>query len=1366
MSQLTLVSWNVRGLNTYGVRTVGQGRTMTRIRELTVELDSLLHQYVGPSHEIWLGLQEHKIQIDAERTALRAVRALAPRTLCQWGWARGTQGGTALIQYRKPPNPTMTYLPWTLQADTAPARWQGRWTRQSITWAGSQGYLITIYAPTLDMPAEQNLFYQHIFAMVSDLISNGQEIVLMGDFNIDLNEHPAHRTASFYQHILDLNLQDVIRSRDQEHTWLATRLGVRTTRRLDKIYITPKWADLVCHASVERSTAFSDHYPCIVTLAHHTQAPRGPGIPRINKILLQDDQFYFEIMQRWSNWRTHKDSYTDCCTWMQEGLAKMLEYSHTYSLNVRREKGRAYRIHQRIVNKLQLKPHLNHYEQARLQSSQTELDKLRFERHALALDSENLWWHQVGERMTKDFFALIPPLKSNSIISEIQDEQGTHTATTPILESGHRFYTSLFQNEPNPEADAAIAKILQAIPRRLTLAQQHQLDQTPSMEEATNAMQNIRTGSAPGVDGLPIEFWKTFWSLLHVDFYQCILEIWQHGQITGQWAETALILLFKKGDKTQWKNYRPIRLLTVAYKIISKIIQQRLYSVLDCLIGPEQVGFRANLHINDSITLIMDIVEKAWRDDIAGFILFWDFEKAFDRMCWAYLRHILIGLGFGPRILTVIMGMIKSLTWYILINGHKSALGHSSRSLPQGDCMSPILFLLAHAGLFWLHQHDPRLQGFPLAGSAKGVLLTAGRWGGVQRMSLRGKALIVNQLLFSKVLYYCLAHPPNDHTIQLIQRIGSNFVWKQKGLISHTVHGWISRDMSFMSWLHGGLGLHNIQWRLWSMYAKQVISVYMEVNTHPGCLLAKESLSASYTHANGTSWHLDAGVLGCTLISYKGLPWYWSRLWLGYHKLKPGRLVFPTTREEVARQILYFNDLIVDNARKPLGTLHGHNPYAGFLCASPPVLRVLDLYAWQGDRYRLRAYTEVNAWVQNMPSLHAWNTLIQAIPATWHAVMMAPRKALQPGDWISFYPDGITSTCKGLVRGVLPPAGIQVQVADTLPGHNGCLNQLATLCVCLPAHQCHRIRMVPWLVSRSCMFQPDPTTPAEAITWLHVGNTRLDTLPLDPLEFGWTLTKGMSRISKCLYEYTAEWGYDILLHENHKLHPGRPRWGFQWPGYSWIKLITLAVDHPLVDRRATDIQHLLLHRAIGVNATLSSRFHHDATCLCTFPSETIEHRFLYCQVSGVWQWLFNVWSAWTALPHSTLTLSVRCIIFGMAGTPGEELSDSQLAWVWLRTNMLYAIWTIRNETVFKVRHEYTKAAVVRRFIFLWNSAMRRAWLLAQEQYKVWDPGPNNDRPSPLELFHALLGRNRVFTCIPHGDLTRVTWLPWSHNAPF
>eukprot|EP00899_Mesostigma_viride_P002666 jgi/Mesvir1/123/Mv26431-RA.3 len=1170
MSQLTLVSWNVRGLNTYGSHTPGQGQRIPRTRELANALHNLLERYVGPSHEIWIGLQEHKIQEAATRTALRAARALAPRTVHRWAWARGTQGGTALIQYRKPPNPTLTCQDWAIATDTAEARWQGRWTRQSITWAGNKGYIISVYAPT--EPTDQASFYPSLFKMAADLISQGFEIALMGDFNIDLDEHPPIRTAAFSKQIMDLNLQDVIRSRDHGPTWLATRLNVRTTRRLDKIYITPAWADLVCYASVDRSVNFSDHYPLIVTLAHHTNSARGPGIPRLNKHLLADDKYYLEIMTRWQSWRASKGSYTDCCSWMQEGLANILEFSQLYSQNIRRQKGQDYRYYQRIVNKLQAKPTLYQSELTKLQRAQTELDKLRFERHTLALDSENLWWHQVGERMTKEFFALIPTPKAHSSITEIQDEHGSHRDITSILQSGHRYYSALFLNEPHPDSSAAMQKILHAIPRRLTPAQQQELDQIPSMEEATTAMEHIKTGSAPGVDGLPIEFWKTFWSLLHIDFYECILEIWRHGKVSGRWAESALILLYKKGDKTLWKNYRPIRLLTVAYKIISKIIQRRLYTVLDFLIGPEQVGFRANLHINDSITLIMDIVEKAWRDDIEGFILFWDFEKAFDRMCWEYLEHILTALGFGPQLMTVIMGMIKSLAWYLLIDGHKSATGASSRSLPQGDCMSPILFLLAHAGLYWLHQNDPRIRGFPTGngkgifqtayvddttnvcislpevhavmdnittysvatqqrcnvlkstglhigktntlryalpnlavtwvkpgdhhllhncpigctpegrlaeqrsfmydetnhvGKLAGVLLTAGRWGAVHRMSLRGRTLIVNQLLFSKVLYYCQAHPPNDATTQLIQRLGSNFVWKQKGLISHTVHGWINREMSFMSWVHGGLGLHNIQWRLWSLYAKQVISVFMGVNTHPGCMLARETLASLSTHASGTSWQLGAGILGSTLISYKGLPWYWQRIWTGYNKLKPGRLVFPTTREEVARQPLFFNDLITDATNKPLGTLHGHNPYDGFLRASPPIVRVLDLYLGHGAAYRRLSYDEVSTWVSHMPSLQAWQTLISAIPAAWHALMTAPRKPIITGDWVSFYADGVTPACKGLVVTVLPPEGLQLQLLDAISGHNGCLYQLSTLYAYTPASQCHRIRVVPWSVPRS-----------------------------------------------------------------------------------------------------------------------------------------------------------------------------------------------------------------------------------------------------------------------------------------------------------
>eukprot|EP00899_Mesostigma_viride_P017631 jgi/Mesvir1/2586/Mv26527-RA.1 len=234
----------------------------------------------------------------------------------------------------------------------------------------------------------------------------------------------------------------------------------------------PAWADLLCYASVDRSVNFSDHYPLIVTLAHHTNSARGPGIPRLHKHLLADVEYYFEIMTRWQSCRASKGSYTACCSWMQEGLANILEFSQLYSQNIRRQKGQDYRYYQRIVNKLQAQPTLYHSELTKLQRAQTELDKLRFERHTLALDSENLGGTRYGERMTKELFALIPTPKAHSSLTEIQDEHGSHRDITSILQSGHRYYSALFLNESHPDSSAAMQKILHAIPRRRTTAQQ------------------------------------------------------------------------------------------------------------------------------------------------------------------------------------------------------------------------------------------------------------------------------------------------------------------------------------------------------------------------------------------------------------------------------------------------------------------------------------------------------------------------------------------------------------------------------------------------------------------------------------------------------------------------------------------------------------------------------------------------------------------------------------------------------------------------------------------------------------------------------------------------------------------------------
>ena len=94
-----------------------------------------------------------------------------------------------------------------------------------------------------------------------------------------------------------------------------------------------------------------------------------------------------------------------------------------------------------------------------------------------------------------------------------------------------------------------------------------------------------------------------------------------------------------KGDKSKdlIKNWRPISLLNVVYKIVSACIAKRLKSVLPSLINEDQTGFMANRYIGDNIRLIYDLISYLYRENKPGLLLCLDFEKAFDSVDWKFV---------------------------------------------------------------------------------------------------------------------------------------------------------------------------------------------------------------------------------------------------------------------------------------------------------------------------------------------------------------------------------------------------------------------------------------------------------------------------------------------------------------------------------------------------------------------------------------------------------------------------------------------------------------------------------------------------------------------------------------------------------
>ncbi len=96
-------------------------------------------------------------------------------------------------------------------------------------------------------------------------------------------------------------------------------------------------------------------------------------------------------------------------------------------------------------------------------------------------------------------------------------------------------------------------------------------------------------------------------------------------------------LLPKKNDLLLLKNWRPLTLLNVDYKILAKLIATRLKEALIHLINSDQTGFLEKRFIGHNITSLIEIIEFCEENDLAAVLLSIDFEKAFDKLDWDFL---------------------------------------------------------------------------------------------------------------------------------------------------------------------------------------------------------------------------------------------------------------------------------------------------------------------------------------------------------------------------------------------------------------------------------------------------------------------------------------------------------------------------------------------------------------------------------------------------------------------------------------------------------------------------------------------------------------------------------------------------------
>uniref|UniRef100_A0A803PCR1 Reverse transcriptase domain-containing protein n=1 Tax=Cannabis sativa TaxID=3483 RepID=A0A803PCR1_CANSA len=245
------------------------------------------------------------------------------------------------------------------------------------------------------------------------------------------------------------------------------------------------------------------------------------------------------------------------------------------------------------------------------------------------------------------------------------------------------------------------------------------LSTIPSAEEIAIALNEMGKDKAPGPDGLPPSFYSHHWDVVKEDLIEMVTYFFNHGSLPHFINDTSFVLIPKKDGPAYTKDYRPIALCNVSYKLISKILANRMRFLLPRIVSPNQTALVKGRSITENTMIAREIVHSMKKKrGTRGFMMIKiDMEKAYDKLDWNFIIQVLSSLGFPPLFLTCIKACITVKEIKLLLNGSVMGKFRPSCGLRQGDPLSPTLFIIGAetlSRLFFEMENKNRLKGFKM----------------------------------------------------------------------------------------------------------------------------------------------------------------------------------------------------------------------------------------------------------------------------------------------------------------------------------------------------------------------------------------------------------------------------------------------------------------------------------------------------------------------------------------------------------------------------------------------------------------------------------------------------------------------------
>ena len=499
--------------------------------------------------------------------------------------------------------------------------------------------LVNIYAPT--NLAERKIFFDslHEFFIPSDAI------IIGGDFNCydnaldkfggNISIHKEYESLKN-----DFALVDVWRNLhpgSREFTWFNSSFSIRS--RLDKFLVSRELLSPGVECNIS-PCPISDHDFVSLVFDIPTGVKRGPGVWTFNNSLLKDKDFCTTI-----------EKFIDCHLRFLPSFASLQDWWEFLKLSIKEEsiafshnKQRRLRKQQvSLTNKLiRLRQRLvDGDDTVSILISDTESQlKARWvkEIEGIMIRSRAQWLE--GKRPSCYFFNLQRIKAQKSHISSVYDLNGTEVSSQEEIQKAHvDFYSCLFSEEP--VGVALQDDLLSSLQCELSSDQASSCEGQMTLDEMTFALKKMNSNKASGPDGLSVEFYVKFWDRLGPYLCRVLYAYYHAGEMCESMKTSNTRVIFKKGDRKNLKNWRPISLLNVNYKICSKVLSLRLSKVLEFIVDPDQTCSVPGRKITSNLHILRDVLDYIDRTNETGILISLDQEKAFDRVNRTFLLNLL-----------------------------------------------------------------------------------------------------------------------------------------------------------------------------------------------------------------------------------------------------------------------------------------------------------------------------------------------------------------------------------------------------------------------------------------------------------------------------------------------------------------------------------------------------------------------------------------------------------------------------------------------------------------------------------------------------------------------------------------------------